>query len=141
MTAAHLGFKGLPEGALRTESELVRKSLGLEGEGGEIFKAHPHLTPEQEQEVQKNIIKNIHAQVRLAYEKFADRIKAKKLMIIGALYDFLAERKKGEYGKLIIENVNNEGCHVSGCFYLDLFSKLIIFYLFIRCGPVLLCQS
>ena len=53
------------------------------------------------------VIHNIHNQVDKALLMFASEIKEKKLVVIGTIYDFKNEYKKG-YNRLIILNLNGE---------------------------------
>lgn len=53
------------------------------------------------------IIQNVHNQISLSIKKFKKLVKAKQLIIIGAVYDFQDAYKHG-LGKLIIVNVNGE---------------------------------
>lgn len=53
------------------------------------------------------IIHNIHNQVKTALELFHNEVKENKLVIIGTVYDFKNEYKKG-YNRLIVVNLNGE---------------------------------
>jgi carbonic anhydrase len=53
------------------------------------------------------IIENVHHQVEVAEEMFADLVKEGKLIILGTIYDFRDDFKKG-YGRLILINLNGE---------------------------------
>lgn len=66
-----------------------------------------HNVTAKDADIAINIEANIHAQVRLALNKFRDLIDAGKLRIIGALYDFRNEREDG-YGKLVFLNINGD---------------------------------
>lgn len=50
---------------------------------------------------------NVNNQVKLALELFGDKVKAGQLMIVGGVYDFSDDMKKGA-GKLNVTNVNGE---------------------------------
>lgn len=58
-------------------------------------------------EVTAGVKKNVHNQVASALKKFDAEIKAGKLTIIGAVYDFRNDLKKGQ-GKLSIIDLNGE---------------------------------
>lgn len=60
------------------------------------------LTPEN---ILKNIIANIHYQVKIASQKYSRQIQSKELAIVGAFYDFTNELHHG-YGKINIINQN-----------------------------------
>lgn len=57
--------------------------------------------------VNEAIIENVNHQVDLAYDKFKGLVKERKLAIVGTIYDFNNDFKRG-YGSLIIINVNGE---------------------------------
>jgi len=58
-----------------------------------------------EKQLSTTIQHNIDYQVNIAYKKYRDIVKNKKLTIIGAYYDFKNEFNKG-FGRIIITNVN-----------------------------------
>jgi carbonic anhydrase len=51
------------------------------------------------------VVKNVHAQVAFALQKFGGRVQAAKLTVIGAVYDFRNDMAQGQ-GKITIVNVN-----------------------------------
>lgn len=51
------------------------------------------------------VVKNVHAQVAFALQKFGGRVQAAKLTVIGAVYDFRNDTAQGP-GKVTIVNVN-----------------------------------
>ena len=53
------------------------------------------------------IVKNVNQQVKFAIKKFRKLIEEKKLVVIGAIYDFQDAYKKG-VGSLIVVNINGE---------------------------------
>lgn len=53
------------------------------------------------------ILQNVHCQVRTSMRKFKKLVQEKKLVIIGAIYDFQDTYKRG-LGRLIVINVNGE---------------------------------
>lgn len=57
--------------------------------------------------VQDGVIHNIHQQVKVALDKFHDRVAANQLVIFGAVYDFGNTHKHG-YNRLILVSINGE---------------------------------
>ncbi|MBL0941258.1 MAG: carbonic anhydrase [Alphaproteobacteria bacterium] len=57
--------------------------------------------------VAEGVVTNIHQQVELASQKFANLIKQNKLVVVGAVYDFSNELGHGP-GKLVLLNLNGE---------------------------------
>lgn len=55
----------------------------------------------------EGVIINVHNQVRTALELFSNEVQQNKLIIIGTVYDFKNEYKKG-YNRLIVVNLNGE---------------------------------
>jgi carbonic anhydrase len=64
-----------------------------------LDKVHSSLT--------EKMLKNINYQVKLAMEKYHERIEQGKLAIVGAYYDFADDFAQG-HGKLIFININGE---------------------------------
>ncbi len=65
----------------------------------------PALTPTDE--LNTCINNNINYQVKIALEKYSEKIKKNKLLVIGAFYDFKNDYGQG-FGKVIIHSVNGE---------------------------------
>lgn len=53
------------------------------------------------------IFENVHHQVEIALEKFSDRVKKGELTVVGAVYDFRDDFKRG-HGRLILIDINGE---------------------------------
>ncbi len=76
----------------------------------ELDKLHLPLTMAHakgsfEQRWLKNVQANVDYQVSFCVKKYENLIKAGKLVIVGAVYDFINAYKKG-YGRVIITNIN-----------------------------------
>ena len=67
----------------------------------------PGKNANDDQEVQANVEVNVNNQVKSAMEKFAAEIKAGKLTVVGAVYDFRNDYKQGN-GSLVLVNINGE---------------------------------
>lgn len=57
------------------------------------------------QAVMRSVEQNVHEQVKFALEKFAPEVKAGKLAVMGAVYDFRNDYRQGN-GRLVFVNVN-----------------------------------
>lgn len=68
-----------------------------------------HLIPaiDEKDELNQCIVRNLEYQVKIALEKYADKVSNNELLILGAIYDFRNEFKQG-FGKLIIHSLNGE---------------------------------
>ena len=55
----------------------------------------------------QGVEQNVHNQVQYALQLFGPLVKAKKLLIVGGVYDFGDEMKKGD-GKINIINIQGE---------------------------------
>ena len=87
-------------GGYSSEKESIKKELDFLQP---VLKNLPHnLTSEN---ILKNIIANIHYQVKIAKQKYSQQIQDKELTIVGAFYDFTNEFNHG-YGKInLIEQI------------------------------------
>jgi carbonic anhydrase len=63
--------------------------------------------PEDEVEVKKSVEANVNHQVSTALRKYTTEIKEGRLTVIGGVYDFRNDYKKGS-GRLVLINVNGE---------------------------------
>jgi carbonic anhydrase len=66
---------------------------------------HLHLSPKIK--TNEGVIENVHNQVAYALEKFKGKIDTKELIVVGAVYDFRDDFKRG-HGRLILINLNGE---------------------------------
>ena len=68
-----------------------------------------HLIPAivAEDELNTCIYNNVGYQVKIAIEKYAEKITNNELLVVGALYDFKNEFDEG-YGKLKILSINDQ---------------------------------
>ena len=84
------------------EKESIRKELDYLRPA---LKSGPlNFSPEN---LQQNILNNIHYQVKVAVQKYSQAIQKKELAVVGAFYDFTNEFRRG-YGKINIVNFNNQ---------------------------------
>lgn len=90
VTAATKGFSTL-EPAIRAELKTLKVPL---------VKKNPTA-----EELLSNIEANVNNQVAAALKKFSDLVGAKKLMVVGAIYDFTNEYEKGN-GKVRFINIS-----------------------------------
>lgn len=67
----------------------------------------PGKNPADNKEVMASVEANVNNQIAFAMEKFAPEIKAGKLAVMGAVYDFRNDYNQG-HGKLVITNVNGD---------------------------------
>lgn len=79
------------------ESENLKNELGT-----------LHVDPKAS--LNKNIVKNINNQVKLAIADFAEKVFSGELLVIGLIYDIHNDFKFGS-GKIILVNINNETNH------------------------------
>lgn len=63
--------------------------------------------PDDDIEVKKSVEANVNHQVSTALKKYATEIKEGRLTVIGGVYDFRNDYKKGS-GRLVLINVNGE---------------------------------
>jgi carbonic anhydrase len=80
------------------ESEPIKRELTS------IKLAHL-IDPDDEMQVIEGVKFNVNQQISLALKKFSKDVKAGKLMVVGAVYDFTNVMHHGE-GRLTIVNVN-----------------------------------
>lgn len=80
------------------ESEPIKRELST-------IKLSHNIDPENEQEVMEGVKMNVNHQVDFARKKFSNDVKARRLMIVGAVYDFTNIMHQGE-GRLTIVNVD-----------------------------------
>ncbi len=83
---------------------------GYKNEPSSIKSELDHLIPvisNKNLSLFEHVLNNIQYQVNLATEKYEDLISSKKLMVIGALYDFHNELQEG-YGKVKIISINGK---------------------------------
>lgn len=67
----------------------------------------PGKNPKDDKEVMASVESNVNAQVASALKKYAAEVKAGKLTVMGAVYDFRNDYKQGS-GRLVVVNVNGE---------------------------------
>lgn len=67
----------------------------------------PGTNANDDKEVQANVEVNVNNQVKSSMLKFAPEIKAGKLTVVGAVYDFRNDYKQGN-GRLVLVNINGE---------------------------------
>lgn len=72
-----------------------------------IQKELDHLDPLPQHTVNENVIENVHQQVDFSLKKFKDKIDKKELIVLGTVYDFRDDFKKG-HGRLLLINFNGE---------------------------------
>jgi carbonic anhydrase len=83
---------------------------GYESEPDSITQELNHLIPaisNGKKSLIEKIAENIHYQVNLAAEKYADIVADSKLIVLGGIYDFRNELKEG-YGRIKIININGK---------------------------------
>lgn len=83
---------------------------GYKSEPASITQELDHLIPAiavNNISLTDQIINNIHYQVNLASEKYADLLRENKLIVLGGIYDFRNEMKEG-YGRIKIININGQ---------------------------------
>lgn len=83
---------------------------GYSRETKPIIKVLDQLIPgisHEDKDLLSSIIQNVNYQVGIAVNKYSNIIETSELTVVGALYDFRNELKKG-YGKLILLNINGE---------------------------------
>lgn len=66
---------------------------------------HLHLSPKIT--TNQGVVENVNNQVKYAMDKFKDKIQAKELVVLGAVYDFRDDYDMG-HGRLILININGE---------------------------------
>ncbi|MBS4099093.1 MAG: carbonic anhydrase [Sulfuricella sp.] len=67
----------------------------------------PGKDAKNDQEVMDSVAANVNRQVEAALAKFAPEVKDSRLAVVGAVYDFRNDYKKGN-GKLVVINLNGE---------------------------------
>lgn len=67
----------------------------------------PKKNATDNKEVMASVEANVNNQIAFAMEKFAPEIKAGKLAVMGAVYDFRNDYNQGQ-GKLVITNINGD---------------------------------
>lgn len=82
--------------SIRAELEPLKTPLSLDSKQGT-----------EDERWARNVERNVDYQVFLAKQTYADSMKSKHLMVVGAVYDFNNVYGKGR-GNLIITNINGE---------------------------------
>ncbi|NLR75165.1 carbonic anhydrase [Leeia aquatica] len=86
----------------------VKAAMGdYSEESRPIRKELDNLRLDKKLNLTDNVIRNVHLQVRAGMIKFEPEVKAGKLAVIGAVYDFRNDLKQG-YGKLVFVDYNGE---------------------------------
>jgi carbonic anhydrase len=80
------------------ESEPIKRELAT-------IKLLHAIDPDNDQDVMEGVKMNVNHQVDFARKKFSKDVKARRLMIVGAVYDFTNIMHQGE-GRLTIVNVD-----------------------------------
>jgi carbonic anhydrase len=77
----------------------------LDGLHLSIYRTPAAGTPEQKWLAY--VVGNVHQQVRDAVQEYGPEVRAGKLTVVGAVYDFTNELRQG-YGAIVVVNVNGE---------------------------------
>ncbi|MCB6183890.1 hypothetical protein LIN78_10075 [Leeia sp. TBRC 13508] len=86
----------------------VKAAMGdYSSESNAIKKELNSLTIDKKNDITQNVVFNVHNQVKAAKNVFSEEVKKKELTILGAVFDFRDDLKKG-IGKLTIVNFNGE---------------------------------
>lgn len=84
----------------------IKAALGnYSKEANSIKKELDHLHLNKGTDVNAGVVSNVNRQVDQAMKKYQHLIKKKELVVLGAVYDFRDEFKKG-HGRLILINLN-----------------------------------